>query len=63
MNLASPAELRRITGMKEPEEQLRVLNELGIRPIFTGGQVRVYEEVIARAMLSEGKKSKPKLNL
>jgi hypothetical protein len=63
MKLATPAELIRVTGMKEPEEQLRVLNELGIRPIFTGGQVRVYEEVIARAMLSEGKNNKPKMNI
>ena len=63
MKLATPAELKKITGMDRPEDQLRVLNELGIRPIFTEGRVRVYDEVIARAMLSPANNKKPKLNL
>jgi len=63
MKLATPSELRQVTGKKEPEEQMRVLSELGIRPIFTDGRVRVYVEVIASAMLSKPDNQKPKLNL
>lgn len=63
MKLATPTELRKVTGMEKPEDQLRVLQELGIRPIFTGGQVRVYDEVIARAMLSPANNKKPKLDV
>ena len=63
MKLASPAHLRQVTGRKEPEKQLEVLNELGIRAIYTGGKVRVYEEAILHGMLAKTNNKKPKLDL
>jgi len=63
VKLASLSHLKAVTGESDPRAQLQVLNELGINAIYKHGRVRVYEEVIARAMLSPANNKKPKLNL
>ena len=69
MKLATAKELRAITGKDRPQDQFDVLTQqLGVRPVFIDGRLRVYQEVIAQAMLP-GKEirtvpgPKPKLNI
>jgi hypothetical protein len=65
MKLATPAKLKQLTGKDAPAEQYAILTkELGIRPIFTDGKIRVYEEVLFSAMLNENKQpKKPDMNI
>ena len=63
MKLATPSELKKLTGQVDPAGQYEVLTrELGLRPIFVDGRVRIYVEAIKDAMVSGTKQIKPKLN-
>lgn len=63
MKLATPDHLTKVTGEKDPRLQVEVLSELGIRAIYRGGRVRVYEEAILHGMVSPSNNKKPKLNV
>ena len=64
MKLVSPSELKKLTGEASPAKQFEVLTrELGVRPIFVDGRVRIYEEAIKDAMVSGTKPIKPELKL
>lgn len=61
--LATPRELKSLTGQETPKGQYEVLvRELGVRPIFIDGRVRIYKEALVDAQRSIARPMKPAVN-